>query len=262
MRHRSTGSPFSLFSFQDIITGLCGIMIFLVLVMLVDIITRRAAESVPVMEVSEVERLEKEVAELEAKAKALLAAVRAKRAAAAADAPEEARHGAAVELAEQEARGRMAEAEGRKAEKDASDAAAANEAATETVRALEARATKLEKRLEELKKRNRITLIPEEGFRKKPVYVVLSSSGTEIASPYLDGGKTSAYGSGEEAFQKALARLAGLDTHAYCLVLLVRPDAFDRMDRIAFRLREAGFDVGRDPIAQDAEIDFGGEVAE
>ncbi len=54
---RKTGNPFSRFSFQDIITGLYGIMIFLVLIMLVDIITRRAAESAPVREVSEVARL-------------------------------------------------------------------------------------------------------------------------------------------------------------------------------------------------------------
>ena len=259
MRHRKSQSPFSLFSFQDIITGLCGIMIFLVLIMLVDIITRRAAESVPVMEVSEVQRLESEVAALEEKARELLAAIRAKRSAAASDAPEEARHGAATELADAEARARRAEAEGRNADKAASEAAAANASAFEKVRTLEARATELEKRLEQLKKQNRITLIPEEGFRKKPVYLVLSAAETELASPYLDDGRRTAYGAGDEGFRKALAALEKLGTYDYCVVLLVRPDSFDRMERIAFRLREAGFDVGRDPIGQNAELDFGGE---
>lgn len=262
MRHRSTGSPFSLFSFQDIITGLCGIMIFLVLIMLVDIITRRAAESVPVMEVSEVERLEKEVAALEEKAKTLLVAIRAKRAEAASDAPEEARHGAAAELADAEACARKAEAEGVIADKAASEAATANASASEKVRMLEARATVLEKRLEELRKQNRITLIPEEGFRKKPVYLVLSATDTELASPYLDGGRRNPCGAGEAGFQKALSILNKLSIHDYCVVLLVRPDSFDRMERIALQLRERGFDVGRDPIGQNAELDFGGKEGE
>ena len=260
MRHRKSQSPFSLFSFQDIITGLCGIMIFLVLIMLVDIITRRAAESVPVMEVSEVQRLEAEVAALEEKARELLAAIRVKRSVAASDAPEEARHGAAAELADAEARARRTEAEGRNADKAVSEAATASATAAETVRILEARATELEKRLEQLKKQNRITLIPEEGFRKKPVYLVLSAAETELASPYLDGGRRITCGAGDEGFRKALATLEKLGTSDYCVVLLVRPDSFDRMERIALRLREAGFDVGRDPIGQNAEIDFGGEA--
>ncbi len=262
MRRRKTGNPFSLFSFQDIITGLCGIMIFLVLIMLVDIITRRAAESVPVMEVSEVERLEREVMALEEKAKTLLAAIRAKRAATASDAPDEKRYGAASELADAEASARRAESEGRKADVAASEAAAANAAAFERVRMLEARATELEKRLEELKKQNRITLIPEEGFRKKPVYLVLSATETEVASPYIEDGKRTLCGAGEEGFQKALAFLGKLSVHDYCVVLLVRPDSFDRMERIAFRLREEGFDVGRDPIGQKTQLDFGGKDVE
>ncbi len=259
---RKTGNPLSLFSFQDIITGLCGIMIFLVLIMLVDIITRRAAESVPVMEVSEVERLEREVMALEEKAKALLSAIRAKRAVAASDAPAETRHGAAAELTKAETRARKAEAEGRKADKAASEAAAANASASERVRILEARATELEKRLEELKKQNRITLIPEEGFRKKPVYLVLSATETEVASPYLDDGKRTLCGAGEEGFQKALTVLGKFNVHDYCVVLLVRPDSFERMERIALRLRQKGFDVGRDPIGQNAELDFGGKGGE
>ncbi len=259
---RKTGNPFSLFSFQDIITGLCGIMIFLVLIMLVDIITRRAAESAPVMEGSEVARLENEIAELEEKAKTLLASIRSKRSVAASDAPDEIRHGAASELAEAEARARKAEAEGRNADKDAAKAASASASAAETVRKLEARATELEKRLEELKKQNRITLIPEEGFRKKPVYLVLSATETEVASPYIEDGKRTLCGAGEEGFQKALAFLGKLSVHDYCVVLLVRPDSFDRMERIAFRLREEGFDVGRDPIGQKTQLDFGGKDVE
>ena len=38
MRRRGR-NPFSLFSFQDIITGLCGIMVFMVLVQAVDLVT-------------------------------------------------------------------------------------------------------------------------------------------------------------------------------------------------------------------------------
>ena len=301
MRHRSTGSPFSLFSFQDIITGLCGIMIFLVLIMLVDIITQRAAESVPVMAISDAARLEQEVAQIEEKVKRLLAELRARRDATATT--EAARRRAESELADAEARVRRAEDEGRKADKAASDAeaakasaeekqlsaeseladveastgkaeaevvnadkaaseaAAANASASERVRMLEARATELEKRLEELKKRNRITLIPEEGFRKKPVYLVLSATDTELASPYLDGGRRNPCGAGEAGFQKALSILHKLSVHDYCVVLLVRPDSFDRMERVADQLRGEGFDVGRDPIGQNAELDFGGKEA-
>ena len=98
-------------------------------------------------------------------------------------------------------------------------------------------------------------------YAGKPVYLVLSAVGTELASPYLEGGRRTPCGTGESGFQKALSILGELSVHDYCVVLLVRPDSFDRMERIALRLREKGFDVGRDPIGQYAELDFGGKEA-
>ena len=274
-------------------------MIFLVLIMLVDIITRRAAESAPVMEVSEVQRLEAEVAALEEKAKRLLAELRVQREATAAAA--ESRRRAESELADAEARIRRTEKERSKADKAATDAAAAKAQAaerqrsaeselgdvetsarkaeeegrmagdatldaiavnvpiSEKVRILEARASELEKRLEQIKKRNRITLIPEEGFRKKPIYLILSATAVEMASPFLNSGRRTICGSGDAGLRKAFSIFGGLNAHDYCVVLLVRPDAFDRMEGIASRLREDGFDVGRDPIGQNTELDFGVE---
>ena len=46
MKHSRRSTPFSLFSFQDIITGLCGIMIFFVLIMILDLVMKREPTAV------------------------------------------------------------------------------------------------------------------------------------------------------------------------------------------------------------------------
>ena len=77
MKRFNRNSPFSLFSFQDIITGLCGIIILFVLIMLVDLVMRRDASSSgardePVEVVDRTDELRNEIATL----KQELAAVR------------------------------------------------------------------------------------------------------------------------------------------------------------------------------------------
>ena len=66
---RKSQNPFSLFAFQDIITGLCGIMVFFVLVMLVDLISGREAprtesEPTPIEAKDDFDALRREIASL------------------------------------------------------------------------------------------------------------------------------------------------------------------------------------------------------
>ena len=69
MRKRRQRVRFSLFAFQDIITGLCGVLILLVLLMLVDFVTvpeRRVVEPESMNETEDsIEILRKEIRRLE-----------------------------------------------------------------------------------------------------------------------------------------------------------------------------------------------------
>lgn len=231
-------------------------MIFLVLIMLVDIITRRAAESAPVMEVTETDALERDIARLEEKSRRLLSEIKALRIAANSDASVEERKAAEEALAAAEAHERKAEAEKRMADKAVEEATDAAAAADARVATLSARADELEKQLEELKRANKVTVIPEEGFRKKPAYVVLYSGGRELIVPGVISKRK--YGKDGLDPNQFGIDVSVLDKHEYCIVLLVRPDAFEYMGAVAKVLRDKGFDVGRDPIGQNVELDFGG----
>lgn len=259
MRRRSQDNPFSLFSFQDIITGLCGIIIFLVLIMLVDIVTRRIAGSVPTMEMSasDKEQLAREIDELKRKSEDLLAQIRAKRNAAAAGLPEEERRVLEEKLKglrEKVASEKAASARG--AERTEA-AKVENEKASKSIDELNEKIETLRSRLETLKQSNRVTLIPEEGFSKKPLYLILSANEVEIASSSPGVSATGKFRGDAASVRAVVRQLGNVDKTRYCIVIMARPDGFERMEMFASKLRDAGFDVGRDPVEQDAELAFG-----
>ena len=259
MKQRNRHNPFSLFSFQDIITGLCGILIFFVLIMLVDFVSRREnpqqahVESIADDAISgdmgvlrrEIDALAAELARTRAASQKIVATV-----------GESASPEVAKEMKseiDEKARilvvlaSRVAALRARVMEIRNDEA---------KIRELERTRQTLEDRLAELKKSNLVTLIPERGVAKLPVYVVCDCNGAEVLRPLERGVARKRIAVGK--IEKEVAEeLKDLDCKLYAVVLLVRPSGAKFMDSLASKIRSLGFGCGRDPLEEDAKINIG-----
>lgn len=258
MKHRKRANPFSLFSFQDIITGLSGIMIFLVLVQSLGIVSSRArtaeAQGSGTSETDDCRiGLRDEIAALEAR----LSEVR-KRAARAVVVEGRAQPGEVEEqqrkLTEREqilaalvSQVHDLETQVEKAEKaDAEDRA--------KVREMERTRRLLEQQIAGMGNRRGITLIPERGTFKIPVYMICSGSGIEIHRPFerqpvvrLESANA----------RKGLSDYLGaLDQTTHAAVLLVRPTGVKMMALAVSLLVDRSFDYGRDPLEENLDVTF------
>lgn len=255
-RHRTR---FSLFAFQDIVTGLCGVLILLVLTMVVDLSDRREPERAqPVPEVVDEEQaaLRKEIAELEKKLATAREAARktivsVKDTAAPEDAArlnkemtEKEKELAALVTQTEDLRTRVAAAK---------DADARNR---KKVREMEEARRALENRLAALKNRKGVTLIPERGSIKSPVYVVCGRGGVEVLRPLAKTveRKWIKFGDMREGLADELMKL---DHTVYTVVLLIRPSGVEKMDELADLVKGLGFSCGRDPLEEDVDVSLG-----
>ena len=247
---------FSLFAFQDIITGLCGVLILIVLTMSVDLSgAREVAVSVDIAEdVSiSIEDLRKEVAALEKSleenrnaARKVVVAVQntvapAKAARLVSDMDEKERELAALVSQVEDLRTLVAaakNADGRDKNK---------------VREMEETRRILEKRLSSLRDKKGITLIPERGMSKIPVYIVCGRDGVEILRMAGKSEVRRKYASGVMKYE-IVKELLGLDHTTHTVILLVRPSGVDKMTPLAKIVRNIGFTCGRDPLEEDVKV--------
>ena len=251
---------FSLFAFQDIVTGLCGVLILLVLAMVVDIANRREGDVVhsdPDVETDEKENaIRFEIAELEIKLRKAREAARkvivsAKDTAAPEDAAklakqmtEQDRELAALVSQVEDLRTRVAAA------KDA------NARSRKKVREMEETRRLLENRLAALNNKKGVTLIPERGGIKSPVYIICGQGGVEVIRPLSKNAKKRwiVFAKMREGVTDELLKL---DHTIYTVVLLVRPSGVDRMNELARLVKGLGFNCGRDPLEEDVEVAIG-----
>ena len=257
MRHKSQ-NPFSLFSFQDIITGLCGIIIFFVLIMLVDLVMQREAptiadeeQAIPVEDSRDA--LRREIAELQTRLGELKETTRRLilalgntpapdvEARLIAEMTEKEKEAAAllsqiIDLRMRVAKARDADAESKK-----------KVAEMEKTRRL------LEERLAKLRKTKGVTLIPERGEFKAPVFVICGRGGIEVLRPLLREPyrKWYPYGDMESGLR---GELDLLDRTTHTVILLIRPSGISRMDALVKIVRELGFSCGRDPLEEDVDV--------
>lgn len=266
MARRKT-NPFSLFSFQDIITGLCGIMILLVLLVIVDITTRRDApqgsreRSVPVEDdshkeelLSEIEALEKRLTALKDESRLLVVAASEKvapevRERLVSELNERQREAAALlsqveDLRIRVFKAREADAEGKKA-----------------IAEMDRHRGILETKLNEMKNRKGVTLIPEYGEYKLPVFVVCGRGGIQVVRPLEGSGSRETIRQwlpDNTDMEKNLRReLDRLDRTTHTIILLIRPTGVKHMDALAKLVEGMGFSYGRDPLEEDLDIDIG-----
>ena len=257
MKSLRRNTSISLFSFQDIITGLCGVIILFVLVMLVDLVMTKNSTN-PSSELNtkiddktedlkrEIVTLKQELARAKESVKNIIVAVRNQAA------PEESaklnmeideKERAVAALFSQvlDLRTRVAVAEDADAE------------SRRKVREMEEARRILESKLAELKDKKGVTLIPERGEFKVPVYLVLGRGGVEVLRPLKKETYRKWYFFDE--IQSGLSReLVNLDHTTHTVILLVRPSGIRRMQMIADIVRGCGLSYGRDPLEEDVDV--------
>lgn len=259
MKRFRRNTPFSLFSFQDIITGLCGIIILFVLIMLVDLVMKRdqACSDDQNLELEdntdelrmEIAVLKKELSAVKESVKSVIVATKEKAAPEVSakldkELTEKERTVAALVSQVVDLRTRVAAAK---------DADAENK---KKVREMEETRRLLENKLAALKDKKGVTLIPERGEFKAPVYLVLGRGGVEV----LRSLKKSIYRKWYffDDIKDGLSKeLAELDYTTHTVILLVRPSGIKRMQAVADMVRGYGLSYGRDPLEEDVEVSLG-----
>jgi len=103
--------------------------------------------------------------------------------------------------------------------------------------------------LEEEKKINDIWLIPDESITtKRPLLVTVSSEAMELRS--LDGILKQTKGNLKELLQD-------FNSLEFYVVFYLKPSAFPRWEEILDETKNLGFEVGYEPIREDQNINFG-----
>ena len=259
MRNRSRASSFSLFSFQDIITGLCGIMIFMVLVQVVGLALAHPSKS-PLYDfdaeafevdrerlLAEIAKLNKKLSEVKAKSERAIVSAKDK-----ADEKDVEKTKKELTEKEQVIAALVSQVHDLETQVEAAKKADAEDKAK--VREMERTRRLLEQQIAGMKGRQGVTLIPERGESKIPVYMVCSSYGMEIHSPFEKRPKKMIF---VTDIKLELGRfLAELDHTTHCVVLLVRPSGVKTMDMAVDLLTKNYFTYGRDPLEENKEIVF------
>jgi hypothetical protein len=131
--------------------------------------------------------------------------------------------------------------------KDLAEAGAANESLQRQIEEIQKAI------LAEEKKRNDIWLIPDESITtKRPVLAIASSSGFEMKT-LDDSGKGSTTRKGTD-IATLLKPYSPLEHY---VVFYVRPSAFPDWARIRESVQELGFEIGYDPVREDQNIQLG-----
>ena len=245
----------SFFAFQDIITSVTGILLLVTLLMTLELITRaRFVAEVPAADADELPALRRGIANAEARGAWLRGEVervgQALASAAAASPLVTAEELQRIEFESNRAAARNDALRAR--QREVSAALARERAEVEKVESdAETRAAKarqLQARAEEFRRSNHVVMLPGNAAGKSPVFVESSGEGLVAGTADSDGRvvPTEKWPAGAV---DALARWAESRsrTREYFLIL-VRPDGVATANNAVERLRDAGFDVGWEPI--------------
>lgn len=259
MKRRSRQNPFSLFSFQDIITGLSGIMIFFVLIMLVDVIMRK--DIAPTRDFLQertqtIDALVKEIESLNKHLENIKADLRTVRVSLAQTKTEEERVRTKQQLDEREAEILALLSQIEALEEQYNLAKDANAESRRVLAEMEAARRKVEAELQALQKNvNGITLIAERGISKSPIYIICERAGIQIINPLDKKGRRHKYAVSEQT-RGIYSVLSAMDQSTHSVVILVRPSGLPNMDSVVSVVKNLGFTYGRDPLEEHVEVAF------
>ena len=124
------------------------------------------------------------------------------------------------------------------------------------VREMEETRRILEGKIAAMRNKKGITLIPERGTFKMPVYIICGRGGVEIIRPLKKDSKGKWIERG--VLRDGVTReLENLDHTTHTVVLLVRPSGIEMMNELTGLVKALGFSCGRDPLEEDVEVSIG-----
>lgn len=255
-------SPFTLFSFQDIITSVTGIMLLLILLLAIELLQRRVGADGGSAETAR--RLAEAANEAREEIERLEALLRQDGAAVmelAAASPETLRRqGHETRQQIERLRSEVARAEAaEQAQKQAEDRALAagfeRGADRRQLEELQARADELREKREQLARSNRLIYNPVQGDAKQ-AWIVELSEGRFVAAPL---GRVAAPLERAEASAAGLLRafrafLGGRNAAREYIVLIVKPSAARAFAALESAVVDSGFDLGFDLIGEDQTV--------
>ena len=265
-RRRHNESPLSLFSFQDIITSVTGILVLLTLILALDLTTREAASSVATLETRAVAA---EVQETLAQTQAQLQALQDQLAAQTEATTELARLTPAAaqqqqaeldrelatlaeDTAQLQANVQSKEKDGRELERKSTEKTSDRE----RLRQLQQQADLVKQQLAELKRSNRVFYRPRAGDGKRAWLVDIRARAIVVAPADAQHEQQVFEASSEKLSVSDFLRWATAHRHpgGEYFVLLVRPSGIDSFHELEKSLLKAGFETGIDLIGPDLEI--------
>lgn len=255
------GNPISLFSFQDIITSVTGIMILVTLLMTLELVqrsfnspavkTQEIVEEVKPAAAEVLQRIEELKRRLEQQA-AVAAAAAGLDATTVRTRLQDARRAAAALVGDVE-RLTSEEHDAERRRKDAEREQTHTADQDRERRRLEEEAKRLQEELDKLKSSNRIVFNRDPGSSKTPWLVDLSGSAITIAQVGVSAPPTVFRGaSAAESIGKFVAWSRGRDPNAEYFVLLIRPSSVDTFHMLREQL--VGFDFGFDVLKEDQTV--------
>jgi chromosome segregation ATPase len=263
-KRNNQGSPISLFSFQDVMTAVMGILIFITLMLALELTVNISEESEPPPPRAETELTEAELERLRVRAQRLEKQYQQKQEQIRrlrdlpGDAPEQAKAERARLVQTYERIRRLqqrVQAHRRQSAKDRRQREK-RQAQARRLRKLRRERTRVESQIEQIKTNPRLTYIRQAGDDQKPLLVQLSKNRIGISRARRGRG-TIWFNQGDlELRAKQLqAFLKTRDAEEERFVLLVKPSAFGSLSRgIAQLIREAGFQVGIEPIEENVNV--------
>lgn len=253
-RQREASAPLSLFSFQDIITTVSGIMLLVMLMLALEVVARPAgkpaapaARDTAAPSTADIERLREEIAQArrEAQEAAKLNLD---------DAP------ARVERMEQETaktrdKAARLRAEAEASRRSAQTAARAEAQAKQEESRLQAELEALRKRLEDQESLNRVNYTFAKLTNKTPVLVECSAAGIAVRLAGKEPQVLSFVDASSPHFQSSLRRFQawarGRNPAREAFIVLVKPSASGYAQEVIDALKQSGFDVGHEPLEED-----------
>jgi hypothetical protein len=262
-RRRATSNPISLFSFQDIITSVTGIMILVTLIMTLELI-QRTVSSPLVQTVAVTVEAESTTADMRKRARDLKAQIeRQQQAAESLRGVDPRGLNEQLQELEQTIEQFLKDVERVSAISAATERnrrqAATEEAETlaklSEVRTIEQQIAAAQSELEKLKKTNRLIFNPDKSSAKTPWLLDVSS--TQIKAAQVGVKATPAVFSGGSPAE-LLAQFGGWlparDPAAEYFVLLIRPSAAELYLPLRFELQGQGFDLGFDLLGETQTV--------
>ena len=258
-RSRGNDAPIALFAFQDLITSLSGILIFLVLLLALDVALQVASgeddQAKEALDIEALESLRETVSALQVEAETLRQAVQALNANDAVSAVH------ALTAAQREWVARTRDLEQTtvslsKLQNTLGSERRKTELLEHKIKPLRQDLQRLRDAMTRAIEEKKVFFIPEKGTTKTPILVECSATGARVG--FLDRAESPKVfpnsASGLQSFETSLAQYS---TAREYFVLMIKPSAADYWQSLYAKVLAHDFDVGYDALEEENSIGFG-----